>query len=492
MPSVMFFQEDENPGKLKQGLRKVFRNKFLLLHILIFSLIAVSLADPYITQKTTTEESTIYLDATSNTAEDFSQIKQYAVNQLSERNNLVVAGYQTDIYTDLSRSQAREAISEIESTEVYPNTGSTISSVESLEGDLFIASNLADMTSSESHNLIDNLDDDRSVGLYTQRFENSWGITDYRISGEKAELYIKNYKKQRSEIEIQVNSGDVQSFEIGPNKLKTAELELVDGKNNISLSSDEFSIDNSIYIQNPSSPNTQVKINGDLPYMQEVVKAIPSTDLTTQNPDILVTSQLSSTDNLFEKVDNGLNLVYMPQEEVSNSNLPVTNLEDSTSDITINRPVTKQLYNTEYLSGTIDPAAESLTHPKSAIVKMDKGKGVVIQYNIIDNSFSRSIMFPLFWKPVFHNMTETVDIQESNIMTGQQAGKTLLTVQGYSTVNNNRYAVSTTGSFPPKKLGAESETSFSTAPKSLSTQINLLVALLLLLESILLFRERVI
>lgn len=490
MPSVMFFQEDENPGKLKQGLRKIFRNKFLFLHLLIFSLLAVSLADPYINQETTTEELTIYLDATANTAEEFAQVKQYATNQLSERNNLVIASHKTEVYTDLSESQARQTISETESTDIYPDTETQISSVSSLEGDLFIASNLADLTSSEAQNLVDEYDSDRSVDTYTEEFENSWGITDYSITGETVELYIKNYGKQSSEIDLKMNSETLQRFEIGANELRTAEVELSEGENNISLSNDEFSGDNTIYIQNPASDNVQVNVEGDHPYMKEVVNSLPGAELADQNPDILVTDQVSG--NLFSRVENGLNLVYMGSQDSSGSELPVRNLEPGAGDVTVERPVNKQLYNAEYLEGTVDSEAESLTTPESAIVKIVRGEGTVIQYNIIDNSFSRSIMFPLFWKPLFQNMTETIGLQEANKLTGQQINGNLLTTKGYSTVNSNQYALSTTGSFPPKMLDAKSGNSFSTKPKSLSTQLNIAIVLLLLLESVLLFRERVI
>jgi hypothetical protein len=490
MPSVMFFQEDENPGKLKQGLRKIFRNKFLFLHILIFSLLAVSLADPYINQETTTEESTIYLDATANTAEEFAQVKQYATGQLSERNNLVIVSHQTEVYTDLSESQARQTISDTDSTDIYPDTETRLSSVNSLEGDLFIASNLADLTSSEAQNLIDEYDSDRSVDVYTDEFENSWGITDYSITEENVELYIKNYRSQSSEIELNMNSERLQSFEIAANELRTAEVELSEGENNVSLSNDEFSGDNTIYVQNPASDNIQVNVAGDHPYMREVVKSIPEAELSDQDTDILVTGQTSS--NIFSRVENGLNLVYMSDEGSSGSELPVRNLEPSEGDVAVERPVSKQLYNAEYLEGNVDSEAESLANPESAIVKMDRGEGTIIQYNIIDNSFSRSIMFPLFWKPLFQNMTETVGMQEANKLTGQQINGNILTSKGYSDVNSNQYAVSTTGSFPPKMLDAESGNSFSTKPKSLSTQLNIAIVLLLLLESVLLFRERVI
>lgn len=491
MPSVMFFREDENPGKLKQGLRKILRNKFLFLHLLIFTLLAVSLADPYTTQRTTTEEATIYLDATANTAEEFSQVKNYASDQLSERNNLVIAGAQTEVYTDLSRSQAQQLISETESTDIYPDTESQMSSVSSLEGDLFIASNLADLTSSEAQNLVDEYDEDRSVDIYSEEFENSWGITDYRISGETVELYIKNYRSQSSETELTVNSDSVQSFELDPNELVTAELDLVKGQNNISLSDDSFTADNTVYLRKPESSDIKVKINGDLPYMNEVVNSLPGAELTEQEPDILVTDSASDT-TVFDRVEDGLNLVYMAGEESSTPNLPVRNLERSTGDITVEKPVSKQLYNAEYFEGTVDSEAESLTQPGSAIVKMERGEGKVVQYNILDNSFSRSITFPLFWKPLFQNMTETVSTQEANKLAGQRVGENRLLEQGYRNIDGNQYAVSTTGAFPPKNLETGSGSSFSKEPKSVSAQINIVIVLLLLLETFLLFRERVI
>ncbi|MFQ3308195.1 MAG: hypothetical protein ACI977_000423, partial [Candidatus Nanohaloarchaea archaeon] len=212
MPSIMFFQEDENPGKLRQGLRKILQNKFLFLHLLIVSLLAVSLADPYINQETETEEVTIYLDSTANTAANFQDVKDYASQHLSERNNLVIAGAQTEVYTDISASEARQQIRNTASTEVYPSSENSLESASSLEGRLYIASNLADLTDTKAQQLIDTYSDRRSVDIYETDFENNWGITDYRLEGEQIELYVKNYGGQEI-IGLNINDEEVQEFE---------------------------------------------------------------------------------------------------------------------------------------------------------------------------------------------------------------------------------------------------------------------------------------
>jgi hypothetical protein len=490
MPSIMFFQEDENPGKLRQGLRKILQNKFLFLHLLIVSLLAVSLADPYVNQETETEEVTIYLDSTANTAANFQDVKDYASQHLSERNNLVIAGAQTEVYTDISASEARQQIRNTASTEVYPSSENSLESASSLEGRLYIASNLADLTDTKAQQLIDTYSDRRSVDIYETDFENNWGITDYRLEGEQIELYVKNYGGEEI-IGLNINDEEVQEFEASEGELTTIRTEIKRGRNNISLSQDGFSSDNSIYLRNPSSSHIEVEIEGEHPYMNEVINVLPNADIGSEDPDIKIASSIDRQD--VEKVENGLTLIYMAEESTSSSQLPVKISQKSEGDIRINQPIRDRVYNAHYLQGSLEPGAKNLTTPDSAIVKIERGEGTIIQYNILDNSFSRSIVFPIFWQQVFQNTTEKLSIEEANKLTGQRAEGRLLTSQGYSDVNGKTYAVSTTGSFSPKNLETKDQnTGTTTEKKSISSALNIEIVLLLLIESVLLYRERVI
>lgn len=493
MPSVMFFQEDENPGKLKQGIRKILRNKFLLLHLLLFSLIAVSLADPYISQPAESQQRTIYLDATANTAENFQKYRRYAQNHLGETNNLVIVSNRTTTYTDLTEAGAQQIISDVQPTEQRKNLDNSLAAARSLEGNLFLATNLASLTSAEADQTIDKISSEKNIDIKTSEFDNSWGITDYSISDDSVEIYVKNYGSQSADPALHVNSEHLRQLNLNSSGLTTLEVSLQQGRNNITLSDDEFNIDNSLYIYKPDSRILEVEASGEHPYIREAVKAIPEARLADQEPDIIFRDSSESGSLEAEDIRNGMNLVYMADGEGQQPGfLPVEGVREVQGDVKVNKPVQTQLYSATYLEGRVDSDAVNLTVPASAIVKQQIGDGTVVQYNILDNSFSRQLSFPIFWRKVFRDVAGVPTVRNANIATGSSEYGFSTSEQGYRLSESGQYGVSTYGVFTPKNPEIEQGNGISTRPQSVSAAVNVLILVLLLLETFLLARERLI
>jgi len=491
MPSVMFFREEESPGKLKQGIRKLLNNRFLLLHLLIISTIAVSMADPYTLQPERTGEVTIVLDATANTADSFENYRDYAETHLSESNNLVVVDNQVNSYNDIGRSRAQQIIQETSSTEVKGDLSLALSAARSLEGNTFIASNMAGTKEMEAQNQLNTLSKSKYIDIKKDSFQNSWGITDYEVVNNSARIYIKNYMSQETEPRISVNSEE-KEIEVDDSELKPVEVQLRQGRNNITLQEDEYSVDNSLYLYRPALEDIKVNIKGELPFMKEVVRTIPKAREVNEESDILAVSA-SQEDVERSEIEQGLNMVYFSDSEVNIPDyMPVSGQQLQEGDVRVNTPVQTSVYSTEYISGSLSGAADNYTDPAAAIVKEEIGEGSLVQYNMVQDDFERQLVFPIFWRKVFKEMEELRTISESNIEPGSNTVESETLNQGYTETADGIYGVSTTGVFPKKELDIGSRDRLNEKRKSFSGQLNSLVLLLLLIETLMIYREKMI
>ncbi len=492
MPSVMFFREEENPGKLKQGIRKLLNNKFLFLHLLVFSLLAVALADPFVNSSMESEEATILLDATANTADNFEDYREYAESNLAPTTNLVVVGDQIETYTDLERSTASQIIQETSSTEIKRDIQPVISAATSLDGNLYMATNMASIESSEAERTITSASSQKYLDLKETEFSNSHGITDYEINNQTATIYVKNYLEEQSEITIQTNS-DNRKIELEASGLEPVQVQLQRGRNNITLGEDEYEVDNSLYLYRPQSDSIRVRISDNLPYFREAVKSIPEARISGSEPDIEAVSGSDITDISREEIENGLDVIYFSETGVNYPDyLPVTSLSEENGDIDINRFAETTVYQEKYLSGNIAQDSGNYTEPASAIVGREIGQGTVVQYNLQGTGFEEQLVYPLFWRDVFNQVQNIRTISSSNPDTGSAQLQETKTVQGYESIDGDVYGFSTAGVFEPKSIDIKEGDKIGQKKQSVSQMVASLIFVLLILETVLLYRERLI
>ncbi len=492
MPSVMFFREEENPGKLKQGIRKLLNNKFLFLHILMFTLLAAALADPFVNTAQESKEVTVLLDATANTADNFQEYKEYAESNLALSTNLVVVDNQIETYTDLERAAASEIIQETSSTEIRRDIQPAIAAATSLEGNMHLATNLASQKTNNAEKSLDSASERKYIDLKETDFSNSHGITDYEIDNQTATIYVKNYRDEGTDITVQTNS-DTREIEVESSGLKPVQIQLQRGRNNISLSEDGYNVDNSLYLFRPQSDSIRVRVSGELPYFREAVKSIPEAELVDTSPDIEAVSGSGINQISRGEVENGLDLIYFSEKGISQpSYLPVSSLTEREGDISVNSYAETTVYKANYLSGNLAQDAVNYTTPSSAIASREIGEGTVVQYNLQGAGFEKQLVYPIFWKNIFNQVQSIRTISSSNIDTGSTRLQDETVVQGYKNVDGDQYGVSTTGVFEPKSLELDEGDKIGQKKQSVSQMLSSLVFVLLIIETVLLYREKVI
>jgi len=441
MPSMMFFMEDKKSSRVRKAFRNLQRNNLLILHILIISLLAAAVAQPYVQTKDVPEETVVILDSSASMYNQINHAKDFAEDNLGDKNTLIVADSNPEVVLEeASDRQVRNYVEEIEPTHSPGNVADGLSLASHYSGHIIVAS---DLQSSEGQRdpvdvLKDLKDEGRSVNVFDPEPDNSWGIIN--IQNEKDESYVdvKNFEESEAEIEVKKN-GDLQNYILESGEVKTITFSTDPGKNKIELMDNGFKPDNTGYVSVPKEETFEVAFisERDNPYFETALDLIDFVDVKRYNPpiedenyleaDVFVFGEtdrvLSDTIEEVEgKVEEGSSAVVFGHENVFDQGFNILPVEESServnTSVEIFKPQTtniqSEIFKTDKTEG------DSHAEPEEALVMSSHGEGNILFYNIDDKNFRNEITYPLFWQEILRDLVNSPSIDELNIQTGEE------------------------------------------------------------------------
>lgn len=462
MPSMTFFQEDKKSGRLQKALKILQRNMMLLLHVLMIAGLAAAIASPYIMADERPENAVLVIDNSASMKPVFDSVKSEAVSELGRSNTVILANDETEVQMkQASPSRARGFIQGLEVEESGTDIVGAVSRAQNYEGKVFVASDFDQTESGEQdlNSLLQSLSASRPLNTFNPEKSNSWGIAGLEISEDNATAVIQNYRDQNSTVQFDIDE-DTRQLNLGPGETRKISFTLEDGRNTVSLSPDDFSVDNSAYVMKPSSQSTEVSVisSGENRYLMkalELIENVNATHLTPSEPlpdsDVYIIGEIDDfntlkTSQITSEVNGGKGLVLYAQNglpDIGGNDFPVKSVGDPfNSTVTVSRPVEIQTGNTTLLESEVD--GEPASDPEEALVFSSYGEGEIAYFNFRSQEFRESLNYPVFWKNTLEEVSGSSSIQELNRKTGATVltdDRTVeLTETGFHTLGGQEYS----------------------------------------------------
>jgi hypothetical protein len=488
LPSLRFFMDKKKDSKIRSALRRIRRNIFLLLHIILISGLAFAGAQPYMEGEVQPKSSVLVLDRSASMNDDFERAKDYLRDRAGETNTLIVVDEEVRVLeTDASASQVNSRLNGIEPTQTSSDIASMIRELSSFDGKVFIASDMDHTTGRQNVNsMISDLQARREVEIMQTDQENNWGIVD-ATPGRNTEIEVENFEDEAREIDV--SYGDRRtSIQIEPGEVRTLNLDLDPGRTTVKLEEDGYSPDNSYHVYIPEQESYRTVLVGENRHMETAFRIINFTSPetveagTSEIPDADIYVLTESAEILPAVREKAL--ARAPQSKVivqqSEGNLNALGLEGEPQEtrLSIRKPVNTVIGETE-VHNVSSEGYESLSSPGNAL--MLEGNRSVLVYNIEDSDFRERFLYPVFLKRAVSQMTDTRTVENSHLEAGEGAKGERLAETGFHEVNGKTYAVNHVNrdeSVSEKTFIRGEESGSATGEKNMS---HLLIAVLLLL-----------
>lgn len=458
MPSIRFFMENRDSGRIKSAIERLLQNLMLLVHILFIAGIAAAIANPYIMAHETPEETVIVLDRSASMSNNWRQAKSFVRSNLGETNTLVVVDNDVTVPLErVSASRVRSYISGMEVEEVRTDIASGLETAQAYQGSLIVASDLDQtISNTDAAAMLDSMSARRDVRTLRVTEENSWGIVGME-PGRNTSIDIENFQDENVTVTVTKNQASIE-LEIPPEEVRTINFRTDPGMNTVKLESDGFAPDNTGYVSIPRDRTFKTVIIGENRYLEKATSLINFTSVETVTPptnlpdaDIYVavsSNILPNTVNEIEQnVREGDSLVIFNTAPLDQfDSLPVKITGDGVdADVEFQEPRRVSIGDTRMLQANVT-AGDSLSEPDSALVKADYGSGEVVFYNIDDRDFQTDFLYPVFWKEMYAELVERPSIGELNRKTGERldvlsaSGVSELDRTGFHNASNGVYA----------------------------------------------------
>lgn len=486
LPSLRFFMEGKKESKIRSAIRRIQRNIFLILHLLLISGLAVAAAQPYITGDIRPEKSVLILDRSASMNDDFQQAKDFLRQNTGNRNTLILVDDGSRVILQNAQpSQIRTELSGLEPVQTSTDIASALREAVSRDGEIFIASDLDHSTGEQDVNsLISSLQASRNVEIMESDQQNSWGIVR-ATPGRTTELDVENFGDETQQVKITYGSKET-SVKLQPGEVKTLNLEMETGRNAISLEEDGYQPDNTFRVFVPEQKSFRTVIIGENSYLEKTFELINFTQVETvdagsnnvPDADIYVltdnTNILPATrEGVVAKAPESLVIVQQSQDNFKALGLEG---EPGNKQVTVTDPVNTYIGETSVLNVS-STGYTPMSKPGNAIMK--GGNNSILVYNIRDQEFRNQFLYPVFWKRAVADMTKTPTVDNRNIMTGERIDGRRMLEQGFQEIGGETYAVNHVN-----RDESVTERNFVRKPNSATVQgeknIAYIVALLLL------------
>jgi hypothetical protein len=421
MPSMAFFTEEQKNGKIKSALERLRRNRMLLLHVLIVSLLGAAIADPLIPGLESSGKTVIVLDDSASMHDNQQEMENFALKHVGETNTIITASSPEILVREASTQEARNIIQNHDNSEAGTDLVSAVRLASNYDGKLILAS---DMDNNGEQEVLPMLEDmDRGIEVMDVNQENSHGFINLEIENRKAFLTIQNFENHDRTLEVR-KPGENREINISARSTKTVSLDL-SGTSEVSLPPDEFALDNKLYVSMPENRTVRVSNLGEeSQYFRKAVQLINFTEYNDAEriagADVYFIRDdydLNSirSENLREELDNGKSVIIEDREDLPDQ-APVENA----SKVRSTQVQVSAGMSTNFNSSVrrYDVKGESLAQPEEALVLSEDES--VLLYNVDDDSFVQRINYPIFWKKVVGRMNEVKSGSELNLRTGQK------------------------------------------------------------------------
>jgi hypothetical protein len=266
---------------------------------------------------------------------------------------------------------------------------------------------------------------------------------EVRPSRNTSTLEIENFMESDQEITLRVNER-VQQEEIPAGEVKAVDIDTPAGQTTASLEEDPVTSDNTAYISIPGENELEIVYIADNEnrFFREAVNSIPGTSYQYAEPpiqgtvsgDIFVVGETSeilqkTVQNIDTQVQNGKSAILFGQAGLNQHNFDSAPAELGprlNTSVEIQEPLRTTIGATEMYE-TSNVTGKSMSDPSGAMIRRDYGQGEVLLYNIQDEDFRYEFLYPVFWKKVFQELSNTPSVEEANVRTGSEITGTEIT-----------------------------------------------------------------
>ncbi|HHI04008.1 MAG TPA: VWA domain-containing protein [Candidatus Woesearchaeota archaeon] len=471
IPSLMFLIKNQKDATKHSFFQKLLRNLVFLLQLLALSLMAFSIASPYIitSEAVTSQNTVIIVDASAssqtinNGKTRFENSLDIAKDYLQGKISIIVASDTTEtILEDGTRNQALSLIQTIEPKDTKTNLEGALYEAESLLEDKkgrvvvisdFIVNDLNELLKAKR------ILSSKSIDV---KFISTWnkakniGIINLNIDKYNTVAYVKNFNDDDAEIiTALVKDGsalETKSKKITAHSTEVFNFETPTGISEIKINSDDdFKLDNTAYISAPLKKQIDVLLitNAKTSYLMKALQSSKDINLKITEPpivqgvnsnEIIIINDVNGNlilpgtlEEISREVGNGKDLIITAQSDLNQIGiswlLPVElneKINNTKACVKVVNEFTKQFENnrcfttvTKYFKTIPKNNAISIIEAddSSPLVALGKrGKGSIVYYGLIDeeSDFKTQTSYPIFWNELLNFLAETGDIKDYN------------------------------------------------------------------------------
>ena len=471
IPSLMFLIKNQKDATKHSFFQKLLRNLVFLLQLLALSIMAFSIASPYIitSEAVASQNTVIIIDASAssqainNGKTRFENSIDIAKDYLQGKVSIIVASGSPE--TILEHGTKNQALSLLQTLE--PKDTKT-----SIEGALYEAESILNNKNGRIIVISDFIVEDVNELLKAKRilsskdinveFISTWnkakniGIIELGVNKYNTVVYIKNFNDNDAEITAaMVKDGsalETKSKIITAHSTEIFNFETPIGISEVTINSDDdFKLDNTAYISAPLKKQIDVLLitNAKTSYLMKALQSSKDINLKIAEPpivqgiessEIIIISNINGNlilpgtlEEISRKVEDGKSLIITAQDDINQIGiswlLPVELNEKANNTkacVKVINEFTKQFENNmcftivkKYFkaipkNNTISIIEADDSSPLIALGK--KGKGNLVYYGIIDEhtDFKTQTSYPIFWNDLLNFLAETGDINNYN------------------------------------------------------------------------------
>ncbi len=471
IPSLMFLIKNQKDTTKHSFFKKLLRNLVFLLQLLALSLMAFSIASPYIiTSEAVTSQNTVIIidaSASSQTAVNgktrFESSINIAKGYLEGKISIIVASESPEtILEHGAKNQALSLLQTIEPKDTKTNIEAALYEADSLLGErkgrIIV---ISDFIVEDINELLKVKRILSSKGIDVE-FISTWnnakniGIIDLIIDKYNTIAYVKNFNDDDAEITAAIVK-DGSALETKSKKITAKSTEIFDfgtptGISEITINSDDdFKLDNTVYISAPEKKQINVLLitNAKTSYLIKALQSSKDVNLQITEPpivqgielnEIIIISDISGNlilpgtlEEISKEVENGKSFIITAQDDLNQIGvswlLPVELDEKANNTKACAKVInefTKQFENNKCFASlkkyfkatpknnTISVIEADDSSPLAALG--ERGKGKIFYYGFIDEEtdFKTQTSYPIFWNHLLNFLAETGNINDYN------------------------------------------------------------------------------
>lgn len=471
IPSLMFLIKNQKDATKHSFFQKLLRNLVFLLQLLALSIMAFSIAYPYIitSEAVTSQNTVIIIDASAssqvidNSRTRFERSIDIAKDYLEGKVSIIVASYNPEtILEHGTKNHALSLIQTLEPKDTKTNIESALYEAESILADRkgriivisdFIVEDVNELL--KAKRILSSKDIDVEF-ISTWNKAKNIGIIELDINKYNTVAYVKNFNDDDAEITAAlVKDGsalETKSKTITAYSTEIFNFETPTGISEVTINSDDdLKLDNTAYISAPLKKQIDVLLitNAKTSYLMKALQSSKDINLKIAEPpivqgiesnEIIIVSYIDSSlilpgtlEEISREVENGKSLIITAQDDINQIGiswlLPVELNEKSNNTkacVRVINEFTNQFENNmcfaivkKYFkaipkNNTISIIEADDSSPLIALGK--RGKGNIIYYGLIDEhtDFKTQTSYPIFWNDLLNFLAETGNIKDYN------------------------------------------------------------------------------